>query len=302
MNSDLELSHLEPSVAQICLLDDQARIDHIRKDRFIAYAQAENILAELEILMHLDDAVRPQGRLLAGRSLMGKSTIVAEFMRKHAADDNASGDVARVPVVCVQYPESASGNLYGEILAALNATLPSRARVQELRAACVDLLRNVGMRILLVDEFHNILEGSTSAQTKALNSIKYLMNELHRPLVVIGTEQVIIATEKDRQISSRLRVLPLRRFMFDDDFCDLLAAFEVILPLRKASNLYEPKLAKLIHEHTNGITGDVADLLNAAAIMAIETGTEQITAEEVNALKDRIVSVMNRTSIENLLG
>jgi hypothetical protein len=61
-------------------------------------------------------------------------------------------------------------------------------------------------------------------------------------------------------------------------------------------------MGNLIYEHTHGITGNVSDLLNAAAIMAIETGTEQITAEEINALKDTIMRAVNTTNIAELLG
>jgi len=303
MSKSLDLKHLNPDVAEIAREDNAYRIDFIRKDRFIAHARAEEILSELDMLMNLDDAVRPQGRLLAGYSLMGKSSLVAEFVRQHQADDNPSGDAAQVPVVCVQYPESASGSIYGEILGALNAPMPSRARVQDIRTACIQLLRRVGTRILLIDEFHNILEGGELAQKRALNSIKYLMNELRRPVVVIGTEEVITATRKDTQISSRLQLMPLRRFNENDEaFLELLAGFKVSLPLRKPSVLDGPELIDLIYLHTNGVTGNVSDLLNAAAIMAIETGTEQITAEEINALKDKTRRVMDTTNIAELLG
>lgn len=302
MHSPWKLEHLEPSVAEIALQDARTRIDYIRKDRFILHRRAREILDELEMLYQLDDAVRPQGRLLAGYSLMGKTTLVEEFLLNHPADDNPTGDAARIPIVRVQYPESAKGSLYGEILGVLNAQMPRAARVQDMRLAAINLLRRVGMRILLIDEFHNILEGSALAQRKAVNSVKYLMNELRRPVVVIGTEEVITATQRDPQIASRLPLLPLRRFNNDDDFLDLLAGFELLLPLRHPSGLGGPELGTLIYKHTMGITGKVADLLNKAAIMAIETGSERITEEEITALKDSFQTRIDSANIPELLG
>ncbi len=302
MSKKLDLSHLEASVAEIARLDSKSRIDYIRKDRIIFHDRAEKILAELEMLMNLDDSVRPQGRLLVGYSLMGKTTLLSEFIRRYPADDNPTGDAAYVPVVYVQYPEIASGSIYGEILGSLNVQMPVRTRVQDIRQACIDILKRVGMRIMLIDEFHNILEGSKHAQTKAVNSVKYLMNQLRRPVVVAGTEDVIAATQTDRQISSRLPVLPLPRFKCDKDFQELLSGYGLLLPLRKPSGLDHPKLAKLIYKHTLGITGDVSDLLNAAAIMAIETGTEQITAVEINGLKNTTLKSVGTRSIAELLG
>jgi hypothetical protein len=301
MNDEFDLRHLAPEVAEIAMLDGPARIAYIRKDRFIKHSRAKSLLEEFAMLMALEDAVRPQGRLLVGYPLMGKSTVIDQFMKLHPADDNPSGDAAIVPIVRVQYPESAKDGVYAEILAALNSKLPNRTAFRDIRIACVDMLRRVGMRILIIDEFHNILEGSAQAQRKALNSVKYLMNELRRPIVVAGTEDVFAAVQRDPQISSRLPPLPLKRFSDDDDFMDLLAGFELLLPLRRPSGLYGPELSSVIYKQTMGITGEVADVLNEAAILAIQSGTEQITAEEITALKQRPRKVDQRI-IKELLG
>lgn len=276
--------HLSPVVAQVADMDDQVRIDYIGKDRFIAHRRASEILDELGALCQLDDAIRPQGRLLIGHSLMGKSTLVNELLRRHSASDNPGGDAAIVPVVSIQLPESAKEGVYPEILGSFNAKLPKSAKAHDVRHATVDFLQRIGMRVLLIDEFHNILEGSALAQRKGLNSVKYLMNRLRRPVVVIGTSDLINAIERDRQISSRLKPIVLPRFKDDQDFQELLAGFEMVLPLRKPSNLQAPELSTLIYVHTLGILGDVADILNEAAKIAIKDRTEQITEVEIKAV------------------
>jgi hypothetical protein len=279
--------HLSPVVAQVADLDDQARIDYIGKDRYVSHTRAEEILDEWESLYGLDDAIRPQGRKLIGYPLMGKSTLKEEFLRRHPASDNPGGEAAIVPVVSVQFPEVAKEGIYPEILGALNAKLPKGSKTREVRQGTVDFLRRIGMRMLLIDEFHNILEGSALVQRKGLNSVKYLMNVLRRPVIVIGTGDLVNATESDPQISSRLKPMVLPRFKDDEDFQALLAGFEMVLPLRKPSNLSDPELSTLIYLQTLGIMGNVADLLNDAAKMAIKTGTEQITEVEITAIKHK---------------
>jgi hypothetical protein len=128
------------------------------------------------------------------------------------------------------------------------------------------------------------LEGSANAQRKGLNSIKYLMNELRRPVVCAGTVEVLNAIKSDPQMHSRLKRLPLVRFQDDPDFQELLAGFELLLPLRKASGLADETLSTQIFEITMGIVGEVADLLNSAAIYAIEEGVECITADVIKAV------------------
>lgn len=284
--ADDRYPHLSPVVAQVADMDDQARIDYIGKDRFIAHRRASEILDELDALCQLDDAIRPQGRLLIGHPLMGKSTLVNEFLRRHSASDNPGGDAAIVPVVSIQLPESAKEGVYPEILGSFSAKLPKSAKPHDVRHGTVDFLQRIGMRVLLIDEFHNILEGSALAQRKGLNSVKYLMNRLRRPVVVIGTSDLINAIERDRQISSRLKPIVLPRFKDDQDFQELLAGFEMVLPLRKPSNLQDPELSTLIYVHTLGILGDVADVLNEAAKIAIKDRTEQITEAEIKAVMD----------------
>lgn len=276
--------HLAGAVAVVADLDEDARIAYIRRDRFVPHKRAEEVLTDLEMLYRLDDAVRPQGRLMVGRSLMGKSTIFDEFLRNHRASDNPEGDAAIVPVLLVQYPEAASEGIFPEILAKLNARLPANALPRAQRKAAVDLLRSIGLRVLLIDELHNVLEGSANAQRKGLNSIKYLMNELRRPVVCAGTVEVLNAIKSDPQMHSRLKRLPLARFRDDADFQELLVGFELLLPLRKASGLDDEKLSTQIFQITMGIVGEVADLLNNAAIYAIEEGIECITEDVIKAV------------------
>jgi hypothetical protein len=287
MTPEMRYPHLSPVVAEVADMDAETRIEYVAKDRFVLHARVEEVLNDWESLMRLDDAVRPQGRLLVAHPLMGKSTLIDEFARRHMASDNPGGDAASVPVLCVQVPEQARDGIYTEILSALNARLTRLAKTSDVRQATVDLLKRVGTRILFIDEFHNILEGGAPAQRKCLNAVKYLMNATRRPVVVAGTGDVINAIQSDPQFSSRLQPTVIRRFADDDQFQLLLAGFEALLPLRKPSNLHDPDLSTLIYHHTLGILGNVADLLNEAARLAIREGTEQITEVEITALKDR---------------
>lgn len=83
---------------------------------------------------------------------------------------------------------------------------------------------------------------------------------------------------------SRLKRQPLLRFQDDLDFQELLAGFELLLPLRKASGLSDETLSTQIFGISMGIVGEVADLLNSAAIFAIKEGVECITTDVINAV------------------
>jgi len=281
MTREERYHHLHPNVARMAEQSNERRIKYIEQDRFVVHRRAEEILNELETLYRMEDSVRPQGRLIVGRSLMGKSAIIDQFMKNHRATDNPDGPAAVVPVLSIQYPDTAKEGIYPEILRKLNAVPSSNAKPHQVRADAISLVQTVGCRIIIVDEIHNLLEGSATSQRKGMNSIKYLMNELRRPIIVAGTAEAINAVRADEQISSRLKPLPLKRFKDDEDFMELLAGFEMLLPLRRPSALDEPSLASLIHRATLGVTGNVSDLLNKAAIAAIKSGDELISEDEI---------------------
>ena len=111
------------------------------------------------------------------------------------------------------------------------------------------------------------------------------MNELRRPIVVAGTVEVLNAIKTDEQIHSRLTPMPIRRFQDDSEFQELLALFEMSVPLRLPPNLHDPELSSFIYSHTYGVVGHVVDLLNKAAILAINEGIETINRELIEAMK-----------------
>lgn len=281
---DGPLKHLSRGVRPIALREDAFRIAEIGKERFIPYTRATKILEELEALYRRPTAVRAQGRLFIGPSLAGKSSIFAKFAENHRADDNVEGDAAIVPVLCVQYPEKASEGIYSSICHALNHRPPASASPSRIRGDCLDLLKAVDIRILLIDEFHNVLLGNLREQRMGITTIKTIMNALGRPVVVAGTAEAYNAINKDPQMLSRLRPIYLNRLQeTDEDYIELLAGFEMSLPLRQPSNLMNSKMAKEIYRLTDGLVGNISDLLAELAIRAIEEGHERITLE---ALKD----------------
>lgn len=115
-------------------------------------------------------------------------------------------------MVRVQFPEKAREDCYSQILIALNAAPGATRKKTAVRSDGVELLRTVRMRILLIDEIHNVLADSPNEQQAAFNGIKYLMNELGRPVVAAGTVQAYSAIKTDSQMVSRMR--PMLRCCF----------------------------------------------------------------------------------------
>lgn len=62
----------------------------------------------------------------------------------------------------------------------------------------------------------------------------------------------------------------------NDNCCSLLANFAASLPLRQHSSIAAPDMARYLLTRSEGTIGELAHLLMAAAIAAVESGEEAI--------------------------
>ena len=173
---------------------------------------------------------------------------------------------------------------YTRILDALFAQYKPTAAVQEKNTQVKHLFKQLGVKMLIVDEIHHLIAGSMNKQRDFRNALKSLGNETKVVIVAAGIEDAYNAFNTDPQMSSRFtpEVLPL--WKADVQFGALLATLEKRTPLKKASNLKLPEKMQAIHDRSEGTLGDMCDLFKELAIDAIRSGTEEITLKQINAL------------------
>ncbi len=146
----------------------------------------------------------------------------------------------------------------------------------ELEQLVLTLLRQVGVRVLVIDELHNVLAGRGDTRQEFLNLIRYLGNELRIPLVGVGTREAYLAIRADDQLENRFAPLTLPRWQPDEQTCSLLASFAASFPLRRPSAIATPEMAEYLLTRCEGTIGELTHLLTDAAVTAIETGEEAI--------------------------
>jgi hypothetical protein len=87
----------------------------------------------------------------------------------------------------------------------------------------------------------------------------------------------------------------------DKDFINLLSTILSILPLKKQSNILNKNSAEIILEISEGYIGEIINLLKAAAIYAIRTGSERITIDEIkNCDFNSLYNVHKNTNLKNI--
>lgn len=97
------------------------------------------------------------------------------------------------------------------------------------------------------------------------------------PLVGAGIGTAFNAIQHDEQLASRFEPIGLPRWRMGEEYIRLLMTFERLLPLQKPSFLGEEKLAYKLLSMSEGSLGELTNILQRAAIHAVDTKEECIS-------------------------
>lgn len=276
--------HLHPSAQAWADEDAASRVRRIRTDRWIGYARAEAALATISDVLSFPKRTRMPNLLLVGPTNNGKTMIVEKFRRSHLpvpATDTESG-VAHVPVLKIQMPAGPDERrFFGAILDELGMGQWPSGSVAAQQSSAIKIMRTTDVRMLVIDELHNLLSGSRLQQRRLLNLLRWLGNELQIPLVGVGTAEALHAIRSDDQLANRFEPIPLPLWREDEAYRRLLSTLEALLPLRNASGLAEPALAGKIFSRSEGVLGEIVAIVTRAAAEAVLTGAESISPRMV---------------------
>ncbi|MCW8916510.1 MAG: TniB family NTP-binding protein [Magnetovibrio sp.] len=269
--------HLAPKAKAMLTASEGERLQYVMAPKWIGYARAKEALSKLEDLLVHPKMHRMPNLMIHGPTNNGKTMIIQRFMRDHPHNDNPDGDAAEVPVLTVQMPFSPEPRrFYRTILEQLFATYRSSDNLANLETQAIRLLRACGLRLLIIDELHNILAGRMDNQRQFLNLIRYLGNELEVPIVCLGIQSALRAIQIDEQLANRFEPFALPTWEDGQDFRRLLNSFEAVLPLGERSFLASDNMATAIMAKSEGTIGEVLMLLRAAAKYSIINGISHV--------------------------
>jgi len=278
------MSHLGDHARESLVLSNDQRIQRINGDRWIGYERAQKIMKKLDDLYGHPTVNRSPNLLILGSSNNGKTMIASRFLKKHPASDNPDGNGVVVPVIMVRVSEPDEDRLYTAILDKVFAPYKPSDPPKKKQSQVISTLRRIGLRMLIIDDIHDILAGHLLKQKVLLQVLRLIGNELSIPIVATGTKDAIRALQSDPQLANRFEPAPLPKWQMGEEYLRLLASFERMLPLKNPSNLIETGLATKILSMGEGLIGEVAMILRRTAIYAIESGSERIDAKALDAI------------------
>lgn len=270
--------HLNEEPAAFLHKSIKERINYIRSPRWIGYPRAQVILSQLDDLIDFPRTDRMKNILIYGESNAGKSMIARRYRERYRAKEVLEEERFDVPVLLIQSPPVANENrLYGNILDAIFAPVLPNDTAEKRYRQLVKLLPELKVKVLVIDEFHAMLNGTIDKQKTLITALRLLSNELQIPIVAFGTVQALRVLKTDPQLDTRFQKVSLPRWQYDTDFRRLLVSFERMLPLKEASNLSSKAISRKVFDMSEGVLGEVSDVLTEAAVLALRNGEEKIT-------------------------
>lgn len=273
-------------IEQIRLLDKEKRIAYTEEEHWLPYSRANALLKRLEKLLNHPKRYRMPCLAITGVANSGKTMLLREFEARHCPKDRPLRETALIPVLYVQCPPQADrSELYDAILDAMKAPYKSVQKPGAKLKIVLHIMRQTGVRLLLLDELNQSIIIQKKQILVFLSAIKHISNELLIPVVLGGTEVVATTITNDPQFASRFTVKGLKTWRLDNAFLKLLKTLSENTALREPLNLATPEIAPLIHGWSEGLLGEVVELVRLATIKALETGQETITAETIRQVE-----------------
>lgn len=282
MSDDKHFARLFPEARAMLDKSSDELIEFIREDRWLPYPEADRLLGKLEALYKMPNKIRSPSMLIVGDSHCGKSSLVRCLSDRHPPTDGMYEVACPVFYLesCPPLPDE--GRLYDEILQELSIPFRYSDKPQKKIHDIKYQFDQIGVKVIIFDEISNSLSGSVVKQRIFMNAIKNLHNAMHRPFVLVGTHEAEFVTISDKQFQSRFKKETLKRWNYGLEFQQFLAKLELTLPFKEASFLAAPDLSREIFDRAkSGCIGDFVDLVTEAAILAIVSDKDKITAKEI---------------------
>lgn len=291
--ADGRLGHLLPAVRPILGLPREERARFAREDRWVEYPAAAKALSAMADVVERPRGIRNRGRLLAGRPDNGKSALLDRLRALNPATSLETGETI-LPVILMSMPDDpGEAKFWSALLSALRIPHRTTDAAKHHKAQALEVIRVLRSRALLVDEMHNLLEGSGRQQSHALAMLKMVSNELAIPIIAAGTQRAVSALTTDDQTATRFLPIGLPPWRVTQDLRTFLTGMEAVLPLAEPSDLASREMAEALLAKSNETIGGLVFVLQEAAVLAIRGGKERLDLKLVAAVETATLASLN---------
>jgi hypothetical protein len=270
----------------------------VQKDLFIEHDVSKYLNDQLDALMCDPRHTRMPCLLITGDAGMGKTAQLHRFQRRYPDSPGAGGTLSRPIVIANMPPEPTRVSLEYALLEALNAPALTRNRSVDRGGVIRRMFTAHRTRALVIDEAQHLCHSRERDRAVVLDALKALSTTCQINIIWAGTPAAAREFHADPQLEQRFSITQLVQWDSGQAFQRFLQTYERARPLRRPSGLAEPAMVRAILAEAGGTTHRIIQCLNAAAVVAIHEGIEQITADllPVNRTNPRRVLTAKRAA------
>lgn len=225
--------------------------------------------------------------MVVGESGVGKSTLMNAFVEKYPRKETRNQTIIAVLVVSV--PSSPSKGAMADAILTKFGDIYVRGSVQDKRARILLLMKQCGVKCLVLDEFQHFIDrGGTRTYSAVADWIKEVMNEAGVSVIAFGLQNGLLMLRSNsqmrRRFSSSINLLPWSLDTDEDrlEFRRLIKAFEKAMELPEQSLLYGEEMATRIYFACDGKIGYLAPFLSRALYLSLINGGQKVELEHLN--------------------
>ena len=228
--------------------DDATRIHFINRGCLVSYRKAENIINRFKCIIEQAHSHRMRGMLIVGPSGNGKTTLLL-FMTDECGrvQNEETGEFSQLVVYSTAPTGCDQKQFLIFLLETLGCPIVYKTRNEMFRQV-IQLLKHLGTKVLIIDEFQQLMEGTPRQQADILTMIKMISDKASVSIVGAGLSKAENAVLHDEQLYYRLPPIDLPLWTTKPegikDYRKMLKTFEEWLPLRQKSNLSRIAMSK----------------------------------------------------------
>lgn len=231
-----------------------------------------------DVMMESGTASESTYGLFYGESGVGKSTILRRFCKKFGGPYETRAGTMR-PVVRVATPSDPNlGNILTAILSALEADELIMGKNPDKKRAVLAQLKKQQVKLLVFDEFSNLIEDRTDKfAKKALRELKEMLSEGRSQIVFAGTPDIVGLQTIYKQFKRRsggdfpITAFDLESDLDIDEWEELLKDInDDVLPIPCHIALHHADMSRKLHKASNGVIDNLMKLLLRATSIAYD--------------------------------
>ena len=241
-------------------------------------------------------AGEPQCMVLEGMTGAGKSTLVRAYAEIYSRYDTASG--TKIPVFYMETPSPVTvKGMAARMLEVMGDPAAHKGPLWSMNSRLAHFIRACEVQIVILDDFHHLIDKETNRILETVSDwLKVLIKETNVPFLVIGIEgKVELLLPANRQLSRLFAIREtLERFRWDpadEETIRTFAAFvkcaEQGIGMALSDELSQVEFLHRLHYATDGVVGNVMNLLRFAMLLAQAQGTEVLTLSLLSRAFDK---------------